>query len=290
MELKKKVKSQVDATVKYIFETEGQVVEFSYIDNNTDKDIICVPCQTMCNMSCTFCHLTDHVGKIPMRDLTGQQIYEGVKYIHHDQALGARILHISYMGCGEPLDNLESVLFSMYLVREKYGYVQFGIASIIPKARWEEVNKLINWVLDFDAKVKLHLSLHFHDDERRKEWMPSALGVKPSLDLLNLYHNMTGNPIEIHYTIMEGVNDGVNDYDDLVEVIGGKGFNGTVKFMKYSEKDSLDIDRTDDVLGERAVLTLTSKYGMKDVEFYEPPGHDIGASCGQFLMELNDKG
>ena len=58
------IKSEYDSTLKYIFKTaDNLIVEFSYIDKNDGKDIICVPSQTMCNLACKFCHTTDYIGK-----------------------------------------------------------------------------------------------------------------------------------------------------------------------------------------------------------------------------------
>ena len=57
MELIKKVYSKVDSTVKYVFRYIDEFnIEFSFIDKNDGKYIICVPCQTMCAMNCKFCH------------------------------------------------------------------------------------------------------------------------------------------------------------------------------------------------------------------------------------------
>ena len=81
MELVDEIYSDIDLTIKYTFKLNGQIVEFSYIDNGTNKDIICVPCQTMCNMGCTFCHLTDHIGKIKLNDMSAEEINFGVEYI-----------------------------------------------------------------------------------------------------------------------------------------------------------------------------------------------------------------
>ena len=45
MKLIEIVKSERDSTLKYIFKTEGGfIVEFSYINKDDGKDIICVPC------------------------------------------------------------------------------------------------------------------------------------------------------------------------------------------------------------------------------------------------------
>jgi ribosomal protein L30E len=65
----------------------------------------------------------------------------------------------------------------------------------------------------------------------------------------------------------------------------------TIKFMRYSKREALigvekvHKDRLEDM------MSYLESTGMI-VEYYEPPGIDIGASCGQFLInkyELIDK-
>jgi len=99
MEFVEIVKSQRDATLKYIFRTEDSlIVEFSYINKDDGKDIICAPCQTMCAMGCKFCHTTDYIGKIKIRNLSSEEIFKGVNFIYNNLDLGERVLLVSYMG------------------------------------------------------------------------------------------------------------------------------------------------------------------------------------------------
>ena len=276
----KKVASAEDATIKYIFDVHGQMVEFSYIDNGTDKDIICVPCQTMCNMKCTFCHLTDHIGQIPTKDMDYKDIVEGIEYIICDLRLGYRTILISYMGCGEPLANINNVIDSMVMLQEPN--IRFGLATMLPKKHYDSFFTLIQRVKSMKLPVKVHLSMHFVDDEQRKEWMPSALDLESSMNMLRLYHSLTGNPIEVHYTIMKDVNDSDYHIDSLNEWIDG---HTTIKFMMFSEKESLEVVKADEKKLENAMTWLKSE--GKIVEYYKPPGNDIGSSCGQFLFELD---
>lgn len=283
MELQRTIQSKIDKTIKYIYELEGQTIEFSYIDNGTGKDIICVPCQTMCNMSCTFCHLTDHVGKIKLRNLSHYHIVNGVNDIITELDLGGRELLISYMGCGEPLDNWEEVFESMLEIKKLGGLknLRFGMATMLPKKDWSDFFKLTESVIKTKLNLKIHLSLHFTDNETRLKWMPAAFDVKASVDALNFYNHITGNPTEVHYTIMDGVNDSNKDVQRLEMLM--RGSDATIKFMRYSEKESLDVhatamERIEEIMDEMA------NEGF-NVEYYEPPGLDIGASCGQFLMD-----
>jgi len=69
--LKEVVNSTIDNTRKYIFYTEDKlVIEFSYINKNDGKDIICIPSQSFCNLGCKFCHTSDFIGVIKNRNLS----------------------------------------------------------------------------------------------------------------------------------------------------------------------------------------------------------------------------
>lgn len=274
MKLKEKYESKVDNTIKYIFEVENQIVEFSYIDNGTGKD-----------MSCKFCHLTDHIGKVPLKNLKEEHIVQGVRMITAIQNLGKRPLLISYMGCGEPLDNIDAVFDSMCTLSDDADDIRFGLATMLPKTRWDKFFELTRWVKSTGINLKIHLSLHFTDEKLRKKWMPAALDIDSSVDALSFYHNMTGNPIEVHYTIMDGVNDDHRSIGKIHEYFEHPSRKDcTIKFMRFSEKDSLDVKAAAKGLINEHMAYFKS-VGMT-AEYYEPPGLDIGASCGQFLLDL----
>ena len=231
-------------------------------------------------MKCTFCHLTDHIGKIPTKDMDYKDIVEGIEYIICDLRLGYRTILISYMGCGEALANINNVIDSMVMLKEPN--IRFGLATMLPKKHYGSFFTLIERVKSMNLPVKVHLSMHFVDDEQRKEWMPSALDLESSMNMLKLYRSLTGNPIEVHYTIMKDVNDSDYHIDSLNEWIDG---HTTIKFMMFSEKESLDAVKADEKKLETAMTWLKSE--GKIVEYYKPPGNDIGSSCGQFLFELD---
>src|ERR1035437_9467618 len=211
MKLLKKVASKIDKTIKYVFNVGNSKIEFSYIDNNTGKDIICVPCQTMCSMSCKFCHLTEHIGHITTNNIHSSLILSGINYIVDDLKLNDnnRLLLISYMGAGEPMANIDNVLDSMKDLMNKFDNIRFGLATMLPKSKWFEFFKMTKVVQECKIPLKVHLSLHFTDNKTRLEWMPSALDIKSSINALELYHALTKNSTEIHYTLMDGINNDV---------------------------------------------------------------------------------
>lgn len=284
--LKRTVHSEEDNTIKYIFYRNlgKAIIEFSYINKNDGKDIICVPCQTMCNIGCKFCGTTDFIDKIPTRNLDSLEIAEGVCYIYDDLKLGdnPKTLLVSYMGSGEPILNVDGVIGSMLTLRESYKSIniRFAVATSLPSYHFSHFFKLAGYIKNFSLPVKLHVSLHYTDDGLRGEWMPKALDIKSTLLAAEFYKSSTGNPVEIHYALIGGINDTVSDAIRLSELLKDKDFN--VKFLFYNEKTSLDAHASD--LGKYEIFKSSLMMYNISSEYYIPPGLSIGASCGAFLM------
>lgn len=288
MKLINRIKSTEDNTIKYVFRLEDKsIVEFSYINKNDGKDIICVPTQTMCNLGCRFCQTTDFIGKIRSRNLDAYDIFYGCEFIINELNLVSnnRTLLVSYMGCGEPLMNVENVVESMKMLVRIYGdkipLVRFAIATSIPKTRWLSFFELTQMIKNDMLPVKIHLSLHYTTEERRKEWMPTSLDIESSIACVDFYHKLTGNPVEIHYALIDGVNDTIEDAQRLSRLIQGKGFN--VKFLFYNEKENLyyHASNIDKIRSFKTHLVDS----FIPFEYYIPPGLSVGASCGSFLMD-----
>jgi 23S rRNA (adenine2503-C2)-methyltransferase len=288
LEFLEKVRSMVDNTVKYIFLAQNQIVEFSYINKGDGKDIICAPTQTGCNLKCKFCFLSDY--DLVVRNLTPDEIESCIKFVVDDLNLlivpeKNDVLLISYMGCGEPLLNTSEVVEAsrrvMRRYHEKYKVVRFAVASLIP--RMDAMLHFIQIVKSVGIPLKFHLSLHFTEDELRKKMMPGAMPLAESVAAVELFMHYTGNSAEIHYALIEGVNDRAEDILALIRLLKHRSI--PVKFLAYNEKPSLDYRQSQKIAYFRSVLEAE---GIK-TEFYLPPGSDIGSSCGQFLMDYYEK-
>jgi len=289
MKFIKTVKSNLDQTIKYIFKTDDNlIIELSYINKDDGKDIICTPSQTMCNLGCKFCHTKEYIGKIKNRNLTNIEINESIDYIIDDLKIinNNRPLLISFMGCGEPILNVDNICQSMKWIRGHFEkrnipLVRFAIATSIPKNKWEEFFRLTHFIHENKLPVKIHLSLHYTIDLIRKEWMPASLDIIPSLAAIDFYKKLTNNAVEIHYTLIEGVNDTEQDAILLTNFLKDKMIN--VKFLFFNEKESLDYHASN----KDKIKVFKKYFDSYNIphEYYIPPGLDIGASCGQFLLD-----
>jgi 23S rRNA (adenine2503-C2)-methyltransferase len=286
MKLVETLRSKKDRTVKQVFLSQEDVLEFSYLNKGDGKDIVVVPTQTACNLGCKFCFLTGL--DLPVRNLRPDEMIDGIKYsvitFHDDN----EILLISFMGCGEPLLNPEktaktmSSLSSVYFC-DDYNLIRFAVASLIPSRHSFIKFKDLIIKNNLHQLVKFHYSLHTTDLSLRKRLMPAAIPSTEGIELLKMYKDETKNDVEIHYSLMDLLNDTDQDAKDLSELLKGTGFN--VKILKLSEKESVSLKNSHRVEEFRKILTDN---GIEN-EYYEPPGSDVGASCGQFLLDFYKK-
>ena len=285
MQIVHKESSKIDNVTKYILEDDkfGKN-EVSFIVKG-DKTIICLPTQTNCKMGCTFCHLTGTTR--PSKNLSQRFMAMAVYAVLKEEGITydsnpPKDLLISYMGAGEPLLNWEEVVGSIAAIHQVYPKIaRFAISTMMPSTKAME--DFTNWVsCRGQYKIKLHLSVH--GIASRKEIIKSGVHVDTALFLMKEYLKYTRNPIEYHYTLVEGVNDSREELIDFSQRIKGFsqkiiGVPATVKFLTLSEHNGCI---TSGISHEE----LVKMFPRHTVEFYDPPGRDVGASCGMFDQSL----
>lgn len=279
MQLINIVKSKVDSTVKYVFDLDGIPVEASYINKQDGKDIMCVPTQTSCKMGCKFCFLTG--SNYPVKNLSRTQISAILETISEKSRLPqSKTLLISYMGSGEPLVNyanlIEASLEIKSIFNHRYETVRFAVASMVPNLTL--MQSFTQEVKKAKLPIKFHFSLHSLNNTLRQEMMPSAAEVTSSLKSVISYMQETSNPAEIHYTLIDGINDSEQDLYDLVQALIQ--YPIPIKFLDFKAKPQESYQPS------RKVQYFMDILRSKNIraEFYNPPGSDIGSSCGQFLI------
>jgi adenine C2-methylase RlmN of 23S rRNA A2503 and tRNA A37 len=178
--------------------------------------------------------------------------------------------------------NRWEVAAAMAAIHERQGSYyevrRFAVASIAPSVA--AVEGFANSVRHFGLNCKFHLSLHSVDERTRRRLMPATRTVPEAFRAAATYQFVTHNQVEVHYTLIEGVNDFAHDAMNLAERLRGR--NWTVKIIDFnpigylkSEAYTKAVDRFREHLHGCGITT----------EFYTPPGRDIGASCGQFIAE-----
>lgn len=199
------------------------------------------------------------------------------------------------MGVGEPLLNLkliEEVYLKEEFIKERLGYkyVGYAIATMMPN---KNIVKLKELVTRLEIPLKVHFSMHTPIDEDRFKLIPSTkVNVKEALEYLEDYKNTlssngrlmekfiklhtTDNLVEIHYTLIKGVNDNEKELNEVCNLFSK--YNITIKFIRFNPISMLEISENESLW----LNTLKERLPNLRTKSYSPPGREIGSSCGEF--------
>lgn len=270
-----KVSSKVSDVVKYIIEDDIFGKNEVSVIRKPKKVIFCLPSQTNCKMGCTFCHLTGTTRAA--KNLSPAWVVSVVDLlIKEEKVQGLREdLLISFMGAGEPMLNCEGIQMSIMTLHTKYPKIKYALSTMMPSAG--TMKNFTSWAKCLKAvSIKVHLSVH--GVFNRGAIVKSVVPINKAIDLVKDYHYETGKPIEYHYTLVKGVNDSLEELQEFEVLI--EGAPATIKFLTLSENNGCE---TSEVTEE----TLDGMFsGHEAVEFYDPPGRDVGASCGMFDQSI----
>jgi 23S rRNA (adenine2503-C2)-methyltransferase len=233
-------------------------------------------------MHCRFCHSTElntQVMNLSFGDITDAVLAANEKM----QLPNDKPLLVSFMGLGEPVMNLWNMVDAMLEIRAAYpkNQVRFAFATIMPKIRTTEFFILAQQIKQAALNVKVHLSLHAPFDSVRQQLIPQAGPVVESIIALEWYREHTGNPVEIHYALIEGVNDRPLDAVRLAHWLEGRTI--PVKILSFNPKEGEPFQPSP-IPVRVSFMEALERDGVT-VEFYAPNGRDIGTSCGMFLKE-----
>jgi 23S rRNA (adenine2503-C2)-methyltransferase len=265
LELEREAKAS-DGTVKALFRTrEGHPVEAVLMRYRDGRRSLCLSSQSGCPLTCTFCA----TGQMRFgRNLTPSEIL--------DQALHFRRIepvdHAVFMGMGEPMLNLDSVLEAARSLPD------VGITwrrTTISTVGW--LPGLTRFIDEVEEPIRLALSLHAATDELRSELMPVNERY-PLADVLaecKRYFELHRRKVFVEYVMLRGVNDRVEQARSLADLLDPKVFK--VNLIPYNPTGMYDgssrkaIDAFKHVL-DRARLPATVRLTR---------GRDIAAACGQ---------
>ena len=282
-QVKRKLTSKLDGTVKYLFElSDGNCIE-SVVMKYEHGYTICVSSQVGCRMGCKFCASTV-AGRV--RDLESGEILG--QLIAAQKDLGIRISNIVMMGIGEPLDNYANVVKFLQLVNLPegvnvgYRHISLSTCGVVPKIY--ELAKL-------DLPITLSVSLHASDDSTRSEIMPvnKAWGVDELLDACREYYRSTQRRISFEYTLIAGKNDTKQNALHLANTLNAKLRTRSetmpihVNLIPVNEVTESGF-RSSDKTSVKAIAATLESHGIR-ATVRRTLGSDINASCGQLRRE-----
>ena len=254
-----------DGTVKALFHThDGRPIEAVLMRYRDERRSLCLSSQSGCPLTCTFCA----TGAMKFgRNLTAGEILDQALHFRRMEAVD----HAVFMGMGEPMMNLPSVLAAC----EKLPDV--GITS-----RRTAIST-VGWIPGIDAlaeqprPIRLALSLHAADETLRSEIMP-VNDRYPLADVLaacRRFYEAKRRMVFVEYVMLKGVNDRYEQAVALAQVLDPKMFK--VNLIPYNPTGMYDGSSRDAIAAFKAAL---EEHGI-GATIRLTRGRDIDAACGQ---------
>ena len=262
-----RIRSQVaasDGSARLLVELgDGQTVESVLLP----RDGVCVSTQVGCAVGCVFC-MTGRGGLL--RQLGSAEIVAQVVLARRQRTVNK----VVFMGMGEPAHNLDNVLEAIDVLGT-FGVIGHKtlVFSTVGDRRVFERLPLGR------VKPALALSLHTTDADLRARLLPRAPRIAP-VELVELgerYARATGYPIQYQWTLLAGVNDSVDEMDEVVRLLAGK--YAMMNFIPYNTIDGLDFARP--AMQHAAVLAGRLHQRGIVVRLRDSAGQEIDGGCGQ---------
>ena len=265
------LESGIDGTRKYLFALNDQNVIESVLMKYKHGNSVCISSQVGCRMGCRFCASTlDGL----TRNLTASEMLDQIYMIQ--KTTGERVSNVVVMGSGEPFDNYENLVRFIRLLSDENGLnisqrnITVSTCGIVPGIRQFSKEGL---------SVTLAISLHAPNDEVRKTLMPIAnkYSLSEILPACREYYETTGRRLTFEYSLVQGVNDNLDEARRLTELI--RNMHGHVNLIPVNPIKERDYRQS----GREAIEAFKAyleKHGI-NVTVRREMGRDIGGACGQ---------
>jgi len=266
------VERSSDGTLKAALTThDGAVLEAVAIPEE-DRTTLCVSTQIGCPLACSFC-ATGTLGLD--RNLSAAEIVDQLCRMR--ELLGERrITNVVFMGMGEPLLNLPAVVEAIRTLLHPKGFamaprrVTVSTSGVVPR-----IGELLAAV-----PVNLAVSLHATTDAVRDVLVPlnKRFPLAVLLDALRKIPQLSRrHPVFVEYTLMEGVNDSVEDARRLVALL--RGLPAKVNVIPMNAHRDAPYRPPSPEVASRFMGELVK--GGLVATLRRSRGADIDAACGQ---------
>jgi 23S rRNA (adenine2503-C2)-methyltransferase len=241
---------------------------------------VCVSSQVGCPMACRFCA----TGKGGLQcSLALHEIVDQVLSVR--EAMEQRPSHVVFMGMGEPLLNIETVLDAIACLCGDLGMAQrqitvstVGVPRTLPHLAALALERLGR------AQFTLAVSLHAPDQRLREQLIPTAHAypIEALLDDCRRYVAITGRRVSFEYILLGGLNDQPRHAEALAQLL--RGFQSHVNLIPYNPIAEEEFQRpsTKAVEGFRRALQAR----QIAVSVRASRGLDADAACGQLRRRL----
>lgn len=270
-----KVSISTDGTKKYLYRTsQNHFIESAYIPDG-DRATLCISSQAGCRMGCRF-FATGRQGL--QHSLSTNEILNQVGSLPERE----RLTNVVFMGMGEPLDNLDSLLPTLEILTSAWG---FGWSPTRITVSTAGVASRLERFLDA-TQVHLAVSLHNPFPHERAEIMPveKAWPIREVVEILCRYDFTHQRRVSFEYIVMSGLNDSPRHIRELCRLLDGiKCRINLIRFHKIPGSPYFSPD-------DRAMIAFRDALTAKGIHttIRTSRGEDIQAACGLLSTAQNE--
>ena len=270
-----KVSISTDGTKKYLYRTsQNHFIESAYIPDG-DRATLCISSQAGCRMGCRFC-ATGRQGL--QHSLSTNEILNQIESLPERE----RLTNVVFMGMGEPLDNLDSLLPTLEILTSAWG---FGWSPTRITVSTAGVASRLERFLDA-TQVHLAVSLHNPFPHERAEIMPveKVWPIREVVEILRRYDFTHQRRVSFEYIVMSGLNDSPRHIRELCRLLDGiKCRINLIRFHKIPGSPYFSPD-------DRAMIAFRDALTAKGIHttIRTSRGEDIQAACGLLSTAQNE--
>lgn len=267
-------------TRKWLFRApDGASIE-AVLMGYDHRTTLCISSQAGCAMGCTFC-ATGQFGF--ERHLDAGEIVAQIAYANaamRERPMPGspnRVTNVVFMGMGEPLANYANLRESLHRMIDVINLaarsVTVSTVGVVPGIRR---------LADEPWQVGLAISLHAADDELRSSLIPlnSRYPITELINAASYYFETTGRRISIEWTMMDGVNDSIEQATKLAAI--ARDLHAHINVISLNPTPLTEHRRPNRL----AVVEFVEKLNDlgANATYRETRGQDIDAACGQLRI------
>lgn len=270
-----KVSISTDGTKKYLYRTsQNHFIESAYIPDG-DRATLCISSQAGCRMGCRFC-ATGRQGL--QHSLSTNEILNQIGSLPERE----RLTNVVFMGMGEPLDNLDSLLPALEVLTSAWGFgwspTRITVSTAGVASRFERFLEA--------TQVHLAVSLHNPFPHERAEIMPveKVWPIREVVEILRRYDFTHQRRVSFEYIVMSGLNDSPRHIRELCRLLDGiKCRINLIRFHKIPGSPYFSPD-------DRAMIAFRDALTAKGIHttIRTSRGEDIQAACGLLSTAQNE--
>ncbi len=272
-----------DGTIKAALQADDGAVLEAVLIPEDERTTLCVSTQVGCPLACSFC-ATGALGFT--RNLRTAEIVDQVSRMATLLPEDRRISNVVFMGMGEPLLNMPNLIEAVRTLLDPKGFalaprrVTVSTAGVVP-----QIGPLLDAV-----PVNLAVSLHAATDAVRDELVPinRKFPLRVLLDELRSLPRLSRrHPIFFEYTLIEGVNDRIEDAKALVHLL--RDLPAKINLIPMNAHSDSGYRPPPPEVASRFMGELVR--GGLTTTLRRSRGADIDAACGQLAVrQLSEKG